>query len=615
MFKRPFQAKAFAPMRSSDRRRLLKDLYSQYPSLNPISNPPEAEAAQEGNTEAELTNLKEQDKGAKATILPDTVLSAKASTHTGEPIVAYTDTEGKPLWVRLDVEKHGRRREKFMPTVYTLWEHPDLFPTICTHAPVVPILLGGADLMLPGVVIPAEGFPDLREGDWVSITISGHKAPLAVGMMAVDTKKLTRDRQGRLHGRCVHILHVYRDFLWKHGGKTHPPDLSEVRHMKSQGPDGVEKDDDEECTDIPTPSKVEQSEGERKEPRMPVEEVDSHLQQALLHALCVKIGSQHASSLLPISASLLYETYILPCRPPGSKADIKQSSWKKISKFLKVMDKEKLMRVKEVRGDLQVLSVNWKHKFITGFVPQETIESTGKTKGGSEKDGEAKSKAKEGGSQASAGGSNKAGQVRVEYYYKPNHPTGHLFIAQDAPKDKFYDALGVKQVLQDYLDENDLVNQRNKRLVILDLLLSDMILGKDERNGIQEMPRDTVLQRILDKMQSHYLLHLPGQDPQMRKGSATPLGVHLEKRQGRKVVTRITGLDSWGQDVDEIAKVLQVACAGSASVQQQNGAKPGVMEVQIQGDQGSKVMDLLTSRGIPGKFIRLDSKGLDKKKK
>lgn len=285
--------------------------------------------------------------------------------------------------------------------------------------------------------------------------------------MAVDTKKLTRDQNGRLHGRCVHILHVYRDFLWKHGGKTHPPDLSEIQHMKSQGPDGVEQAEDgeeeEDAQHSSVPIKVEQAkEGVTKdqEPRMATEEVDAHLRQALLHALAIKIGAQGALETLPISASLLYESYILPSRPVGSSADIKQSSWKKISKFLKTLDKEKLLRVKEVRGDLQVLSVDWKHKSLSSFVPQDTIESTGKGgKGGS---GKGKGKG-DGAKDSPAGGPSKVGQVRVEYYYKPNHPTSPLFLAQESPKDALYIAPEVKKIMQDYLESHDLVNQRNKR--------------------------------------------------------------------------------------------------------------------------------------------------------
>jgi translation initiation factor 2D len=34
--------------------------------------------------------------------------------------------------------------------VYTLWKHPSLLPILTTPEPVIPVLVGGADLMVPG---------------------------------------------------------------------------------------------------------------------------------------------------------------------------------------------------------------------------------------------------------------------------------------------------------------------------------------------------------------------------------------------------------------------------------------------------------------------------------
>jgi hypothetical protein len=35
-------------------------------------------------------------------------------------------------------------------TVYTLWKKPDLLPFLSTPSAVIPVLTGGADLMIPG---------------------------------------------------------------------------------------------------------------------------------------------------------------------------------------------------------------------------------------------------------------------------------------------------------------------------------------------------------------------------------------------------------------------------------------------------------------------------------
>jgi len=36
------------------------------------------------------------------------------------------------------------------PPVYTLWKHPTLLPVLTTPAPVILVLVGGADLMVSG---------------------------------------------------------------------------------------------------------------------------------------------------------------------------------------------------------------------------------------------------------------------------------------------------------------------------------------------------------------------------------------------------------------------------------------------------------------------------------
>lgn len=50
-----------------------------------------------------------------------------------------------------------------------------------------------------------------------------------------------------------------------------------------------------------------------------------------------------------------------------------------------------------------------------------------------------------------------------------------------------------------------------------------------------------------------------------RKGGMQPIALAVKTRQGRKVVTVITGLETYGIKVDEFAEDLKRICAGSAS--------------------------------------------------
>ena len=59
--------------------------------------------------------------------------------------MAYLSTDGDPLWFTI-----GKNSEDLIPTVYTLWKKQDLLPFLSTPSAVIPILVGGADLMIPG---------------------------------------------------------------------------------------------------------------------------------------------------------------------------------------------------------------------------------------------------------------------------------------------------------------------------------------------------------------------------------------------------------------------------------------------------------------------------------
>lgn len=69
--------------------------------------------------------------------------------------------------------------QTLLPTIYTLWHHPNLLKTFTTYPPVISKLIGGADLMLPGVYlkepITLYSFGKLQKGTPVSINTEDNK--------------------------------------------------------------------------------------------------------------------------------------------------------------------------------------------------------------------------------------------------------------------------------------------------------------------------------------------------------------------------------------------------------------------------------------------------------
>ncbi|KAG9082546.1 hypothetical protein FS749_006778, partial [Ceratobasidium sp. UAMH 11750] len=252
----------------------------------------------------------------------------------------------------------------------------------------------GADLMIPGV-IPSSILPTLSEGQLVAITQHQSTTPLVVGSMALAGADLKDDTDQK--GKAVVTLHAVGDTLWALGSKREPPE-GNVEGQAQEGEvvqiaEGAEKLEVGEVRG-PTPlvdeAPVEQA-------RLPTpQEVETTLRATTLYVL-----ARLDPSSLPMPASTLYSSHILPSRParpmlpesstsaqpsrdasPGLSAsdtstaldpkvflahlDIKHTPQKKLASFLKSIEKDGIIKLKDVRGELLVFSLNAEHPALVG---------------------------------------------------------------------------------------------------------------------------------------------------------------------------------------------------------------------------------------------------------
>ncbi|RKP08940.1 hypothetical protein THASP1DRAFT_14937 [Thamnocephalis sphaerospora] len=565
MFKKPYHQKNATPLRSSDRRKLLNEILQAYY--------PAATAAATAAAEADL--------------VPENVLVTKVQSHIGENGQVYA-ADGQPLWIRvgtkylvptgrlLDECAHSALQLLTPYVVYMLWKRSQLLPQLSTWGPVVNKLIGGA------VIIPAEGLPDIREGELVAVVTQGDGIPIAVGEMAVSTVSIPKN--GPLKGKGVHLIHTYKDHLWAHGDKSQPPALA-VHTAEMDADDGVNpvakmyRDSSQPvrrrmqtCVDIGA-----------KMPQYAVE-VDDILKRSLYQALTQRFTESDVSKL-PMIVSAFYSTYVLPSRPAGCDVDVKQSSWKKITKFMKVMDKTGLLKVKEMRGEMYLNSVNWKHAEYP-FVQRRAACQV-----------------------------DSADAISVQDLYKPTGTAKQLFAKMQLNTDQLYDKRDITKIMDDYVRAGDLVDCKRKNMVNLDPDLALVLLNKEERHTVMQLPRASLSDRLRNAMSPYHVVTLPGQEPVVRKGVSRPLQIIVETRQGRKTVTRIVGLETFLIDLEEVSKRLQTACAGSVAVNPIPGKKDA-QEVMVQGSHVSKVEKLLATYGIPKRCLEVvDKVGGGKKKK
>uniref|UniRef100_A0A8C1RWD6 Eukaryotic translation initiation factor 2D n=1 Tax=Cyprinus carpio TaxID=7962 RepID=A0A8C1RWD6_CYPCA len=518
MFAKAFRVKSNTVIKGSDRRRLRADVSAAFPSLS-------AEDLNELIPNKEELNI------------------VKIYAHKGDAVILYV-LHKNPIFFLLE--------KQLFPTVYTLWRYPTMLPAFVTWPPVLQKLTGGADLMLPGVVVTADGLPEVQQGDCCAVTLVMNRAPVAVGTAAVSSAEM---RKSGMKGRGVNILHTYMDQLWVFGDKSHPP-VMPVTNSPAEVEGEECEEEEQEVKDSSNPAPVETScqnmqklrldehevvkeeepvedkEGEdtnkEEDSRSPQEQMDELLLQCFLHALKTKVKK----SQLPLLTSNFLRHHMVPCCWSQCFFLLFQ-----LSKFLQCMQKDhSLIQVKELsKGVESIVDVDWRNPVLFGSV-----------------------------------------QTTAWFHKVWIEVTSSLlfFISY----------------------------------VIINPTLCDCLLEKSEYQEVEKLKWDELFSRTLIRMQACHEVLIPGQPPLVKKGQMEPIDITVASRGSNKKVTIIKNLEAFGLDPAVVADTLQHQVQASCVLQDSPGAKNRVL-VQIQGNQVQQVGKLLLDRyKIPRKYVQ----GLDK---
>lgn len=118
---------------------------------------------------------------------------------------------------------------------------PELLPAfVLKGGEVSRFVIGGADLMFPGINVPPEGLPSFVAGEPWAVKVPGNPAPIAVislpcffrigdmckimvivhvafVFMKVGSTTMSSNEalKAGLRGKALRITHYYRDLLWQ----------------------------------------------------------------------------------------------------------------------------------------------------------------------------------------------------------------------------------------------------------------------------------------------------------------------------------------------------------------------------------------------------------------
>uniref|UniRef100_A0A665SZ95 Eukaryotic translation initiation factor 2D n=1 Tax=Echeneis naucrates TaxID=173247 RepID=A0A665SZ95_ECHNA len=547
MFSKSFRVKSNTVIKGSDRRKLKADVSAAFASLS-------------ADELSELIPNKEE------------INVVKIYAHKGEAVTLYV-LHKNPLFFELE--------KRLYPTVYVLWRYPALLPTFKTWPPVLQKLIGGADLMLPGVVVPSTGLPQVKRGDCCAVTLVNNGASVAVGTAALSSEEM---QSSGMKGRGVCVLHTYMDNLWAFGDKSGPPTLLDAE-SKGQRVNEDESEEEEE-------EEKEGEEKEKKEIEKNVEEEHGSAYGTATDHVCPDfeelglaekneeedekckegVEENHDNSRTPQE---IMDALLVQCFLHALKSKPK---WK-LSKFLQAMQQQhNLVQVKELtKGVESIVEVDWKNPQLRSFiVPEETGGEAVPAQGGGE--GEAP-------------------------YHPPEISTLYCVSARVEPL--FLEA-NKRTVLP-----SECVSVLFSPLhsyVSINTTLCDCLLEKSEYQEVEFLKWDDLFSRTLGKMQECYQIVFPGQTAIIKKGHIEPIDISVASRGSNKKVTLIKNLEVYCLDPAVVATALQHRVQASSVLQPIPGAKDKVL-VQIQGNQIHQVGSLLLDHyRIPRKYIQ----GLEK---
>ncbi|KAL4915106.1 hypothetical protein BDW62DRAFT_203962 [Aspergillus aurantiobrunneus] len=650
MFKKKPTIKNLSPLRSSDRRKLADQIISDYKIEIPSTPAPESsdDATPANTTQPTLTSIRNA-------LLPENCLSARFATTAGPDLrevqgTVYVGTHGdsdeRVLWFKIDQGPGADKR--LYPTVYTLWNNPNIVPLLHTPELVMRKLRSGADLMTPGLANEPP-FPE-RAVKGAVVAVAGldrETVPLFVGICEIDVSALG-EVQGT-KGHAVRGIQWEGDEVWAWSPSSRPgvpaPEYLEGWDEEvlgegetgeiEEGVEGLELEDKdgqeagEMDAEEPAGEQMDEPVVEEKEPT--TKEIDDAFEKAFLYSL-YKLKQDNPSTpnhglSLPISPSALISNMITPYLPiytaqQAQYYQIKKTSWKNVKKFIKYLDKQVLVKSKDRSGqETVILDVDFDDQRVINFAPyrlpnKNAVESASKPSNAPGKK-----------PAASTDGDPSVGQtLTVQTLYRPAAkltPTIFPPLSTTHPSN-YYKYSDVSKHLDQYIQSQDpsIVDPQNKRILTLTPFLANTIFtsAADKSTLARgKTTRDMLLKRLVEDstlLAPHYVILKPGQtlsDVKPKAGAAPKANVTVERRTGSKTVTKVSNLEVFGIIPNLLAEELQKKCASSTSVSQATGAAKGVMEVLVQGDQRKALDTALTRRGLKTQWIDMVDKTKKKK--
>jgi translation initiation factor 2D len=527
-------------------------------------------------------------------------------------------------------------------TVYTLWRNPGIVPLLHTDTTVITKLQGGADLMIPGLA-GGPPFPEkAKKGAVVAVaSAQSPTVPLMVGVCEADISALGKV-QG-MKGHAVQNIHWSGDELWSwsatgNSGRQAPSELAgwfevedEVEELETRT-EGLNLEGEEDggvslATTAAVGANIANKEAalegeESTEGKLSTKEIDDIFRNAFLYGIHYhkatnsrqpNFGLEFPLNMSAVMASLVQP--FLPIHTPkdATQLHIKKTSWKNMKKFIKSLDKEQIIKSKDQgKTEVLILDIDFDDPAVRNFVPYRLPKKETAPAADVEKAPDSET------SDGSVGQT-----LKYVSLHKAKEKLAPLFEPSKSDSRGYYTSSNIRDIVTSYIEHEQLVNPKNKRIITLNPLLANAVFdgkGASDKEIVAKgtVPRDILIDRVIGGCSPYHIMQRSSSSPEPPKpkaGAPPKVTILLETRSGNKTVTKVSGLEAYYINPIPLAEELRKACAGSTSVERLQGSSPKnpVMEVMVQGPQKDAVIKALEKRGVEKRWVDVVDKTKKKK--
>ncbi|CAH8580427.1 unnamed protein product [Schistosoma turkestanicum] len=567
MFLKPFSVRSNSQIKSCERKQLLNSFYDQY-KLDPTNI-------------LEVFKIKDVHR-----------LKVITSSETKVNIYKFGNT---PLIIENEKE--------YLPTIYLLWHLPDLLPHFKIHENIVPVLMKGADLMLPGIVTDGPVLPctfnKIEKDVLCCISTTSNRSPIAVGRTAMSNYDMYMSA-GK--GKAVSILHVMGDHVCSLTSSLSRPTLpwpiTEESSLKTSE-DIIDNFDSESKSTINKLSPplldsknvnniLNDPHLEEPDELQPSLDLDKILRECFLKGLkLIKVNQ------LPIQVNIFYSQYVLVHKSPSVDLDIKKTKFKKVGLFLKAMQDEGFVEVTEPKSGVLVLNhVNKDHIELRGVTVPPSMTNP---------------------KVECHWPDDYMGPPQVEDIRIIKGPVTALFSQFGYKSGECISQSEARKTIDSYVRNNQLQLTTDQSLVRLDKLLTSICEPKTFiessestiANPIFHIRFGDLISQALKNLTTAYRIIYPDLSTPVIWNKKEPPFIHLYTvtKAGKKL-TRIAELENFHINHESFSKQLKInlACSVGKTEDQQY---PGKIVIQAQGVHLAAISKLLTeSYAISKRFIK-----------